>query len=423
MITSTDFLNHVQEKQFFTTHQKVLIAVSGGVDSMNLLHFLYVSRETLGIAIAIAHVNHHQREASEIEENYLKAWSKKHHVPFYLGHFKGTFTEKKARDYRYSFFKTIMEKDNYTALVTAHHADDQAETIFMRILRGSKIRYQSGIKEKQIFANGELIRPLLNFSKKDFPNIFHFEDNSNQQNDYLRNRIRNHYLPQLKQENSNIKQALLKHGQEIDLLTEALQDLTKDIDKQNCNVFQKQTPAVQHFLLEDYLATFPDLQIGQLQFKQLLSNLRNDKSYDFPLKNNYHFKKSKERFSISKISPETDSQPSEVLLEYGSLVTLEDYFFCYDEKQEDYVDSISLPSKNPVILRHRKPGDRILVKNISKKLRRFFIDEKINKKDRQKTIIIEQDKSIVAVICQGKTYLSNPYYHDIMKGKLYIQKM
>ena len=142
MITSTDFLNHVQENQFFTTHQKVLIAVSGGVDSMNLLHFLYVSRETLGIAIAIAHVNHHQREASEIEENYLKAWSKKHHVPFYLGHFKGTFTEKKARDYRYSFFKTIMEKDNYTALVTAHHADDQAETIFMRILRGSKIRYQ-----------------------------------------------------------------------------------------------------------------------------------------------------------------------------------------------------------------------------------------------------------------------------------------
>lgn len=423
MIKPIDFLNHVQKKQFFSSHHKVLIAVSGGVDSMNLLHFLYVSRETLKIDIAIAHVNHHQREASEIEETYLKDWADSNNLPFYVGHFKGKFTEKKARDFRYNFFKEIMQKDGYTALVTAHHADDQVETIFMRMIRGSKLRYQTGIKEKQAFANGELIRPLLPFSKNDFPEIFHFEDHSNQENDYLRNRIRNRYLPELEQENPNIKQALLRHGQDMVVLIEALQDLTKDIDKQNCLVFQRQTSAVQHFLLEEYLSNFPDLQMGQSQFEQLLYNLNNSKSYDFPLTNHYRFKKNKERYSIYKISPETDSQPQEVLLEYGSLVTLENYSFSHSEADESYLESIPLPSKNPVILRHRKPGDRILVKNISKKLRRFFIDEKIHEEDRRRTIIVEQDNHIVAVICQGKTYLSNPYYHDIMRGKLYIQKM
>lgn len=423
MIKPIDFLNHVQKKQFFSSHHKVLIAVSGGVDSMNLLHFLYVSRETLKIDIAIAHVNHHQREASEIEETYLKDWADSNNLPFYVGHFKGKFTEKKARDFRYNFFKEIMQKDGYTALVTAHHADDQVETIFMRMIRGSKLRYQTGIKEKQAFANGELIRPLLPFSKNDFPEIFHFEDHSNQENDYLRNRIRNRYLPELEQENPNIKQALLRHGQDMVVLIEALQDLTKDIDKQNCLVFQRQTSAVQHFLLEEYLSNFPDLQMGQSQFEQLLYNLNNSKSYDFPLTNHYRFKKNKERYSIYKISPETDSHPQEVLLEYGSLVTLENYSFSHSEAHESYLESIPLPSKNPVILRHRKPGDRILVKNISKKLRRFFIDEKIHEEDRRRTIIVEQDNHIVAVICQGKTYLSNPYYHDIMRGKLYIQKM
>ncbi|MEQ9764777.1 tRNA lysidine(34) synthetase TilS [Streptococcus sp. ZJ151] len=423
MIKPTDFLRHVQKKQFFASHQKVLIAVSGGVDSMNLLHFLYVSRETLNIDIGIAHVNHHQREASKMEEAYLKDWTDNHNIPFYLGHFQGKFTEKKARDFRYNFFKDIMQRDSYTALVTAHHADDQIETIFMRLIRGSKLRYQTGIREKQAFANGELIRPLLPFSKNDFPDIFHFEDSSNQENDYLRNRIRNHYLPELRQENPNLNQAILRHGQDMSLLIEALQDLTKDIDKQDCLVFRQQTPAVQRFLLEEYLSNFSGLQMGQSQFEQLLSNLNSSKSYDFPLKNHYHFKKSNERYSIYKISPETDSQLQEVLLEYGSLVTLENYSFSYSEGHESYLEFIPLPAKNPVILRHRKPGDRILVKNISKKLRRFFIDEKINEEDRRKTIIVEQDNHIVAVICQGKTYLSNPYYHDIMKGRLYIQKM
>lgn len=421
-----DFLQHVTKKQFFTRHQKVLIAVSGGVDSMNLLHFLYVSRETLGIDIGIAHVNHHQRLSSQKEEDYLKAWAKQQSIPFHLGHFEGQFSEKRARDYRYAFFRELMQVHGYTALVTAHHADDQVETIFMRLLRGSKLRYQSGIKERQAFAQGELIRPFLAFTKSELPSIFHFEDDSNHDNHYLRNRVRNRYLPDLRKENPNIDGALLNHGRDVAMLIEALQELTKTIDSQDCKVFQSQSPSVQRFLLEDYLANFLDLQIGKSQFEQLLRQLNNAKNYDFPLKNNYHFNKTAERFMIEKISPKTDSQPKEMVLKYGLLATFGGYAFSYKSEadtEETYETFIPLSGLAPLTLRHRKPGDRIFVKKLSKKLRRFFIDEKVPHKEREETIIVEQNNEILAVLCQGKTYLSNPSYHDIMRGKLYIQKI
>lgn len=423
MIKPDDFLAHVQKEHFFSEHQKVLIAVSGGVDSMNLLHFLYVLRETLNITIGIAHVNHHQREQSNEEEKYLEMWAKEHDISFYVGHFNQFFTEEKARDFRYDFFSRIMEAEDYTALVTAHHADDQAETILMRIIRGSKLRYQMGIKTRQKFANGELIRPLLVFSKEELPQHFHFEDVSNADNSYFRNRVRNHYLPEFEKENTNIKQALRHHSDEISRLFAALKDLTKTIDFQDCHVFRMQIPAVQHFLLEEYLCQFPDLQIGKAQFEALRLHLINDKSYDYPLKNGYGLKKDHDHFTIYKIGLKTDSIFPEVLLEYGSLANFKQYRFSYDIFKDTQMGYIPLEKLTPITLRNRQPGDRIVVRNISKKLRRFFIDEKISQEERKNTIVIEQENQIIAVLCDGKTYLSNPHYRDIMRGKLYIQKM
>ena len=82
-------------------------------------------------------------------------------------------------------------------MVTAHHADDQVETIFMRLIRGSRLRHLIGIRESQVVDDIEILRPLLHFHKKSFPPIFHFEDQTNQENVYFRNRIRNRYLPEL----------------------------------------------------------------------------------------------------------------------------------------------------------------------------------------------------------------------------------
>ena len=159
------FFQMVQKKGYFRPHRKVLLAISGGLDSMTLLDWLYKYREKLEIEIHLAHVNHGVREESDFEEEELKKIATKLGVSIFTSSFSGPFSEQKARDFRYAFFKKIMLEENCTALVTAHHADDQAETIFMRILRGSRLFHISGMKEKQKFANGELIRPLLSFQK------------------------------------------------------------------------------------------------------------------------------------------------------------------------------------------------------------------------------------------------------------------
>ena len=121
----------------------------------------------------------------------MREWAKEHQIPIHVAYFSGTFSETAARDFRYKFFKELMSNYHYTALVTAHHADDQAETIFMRLLRGSRLRHLSAMQTVNAFGDGELIRPFLTYSKKELPNIFHFEDDSNRSLDFLRNRIRN----------------------------------------------------------------------------------------------------------------------------------------------------------------------------------------------------------------------------------------
>ncbi|SDI98941.1 tRNA lysidine(34) synthetase TilS [Streptococcus equinus] len=413
-------VKEIQKKAYFAKHKKVLIAVSGGVDSMNLLHFLYIYRKKLDIEIGIAHVNHKQRVESDTEENYLRDWANEHQIPIYVSYFSGNFSEKTARDFRYHFFKQIMNEQNYTALVTAHHADDQAETIFMRILRGSRLRHLSGIQAVSPFANGELIRPFLAYFKKDLPDIFHFEDDSNQSLEFLRNRIRNRYIPILEEENPKFKQGLRQLGEESEQLFQAFQDLTQNIDVTNCSQFLAQSQAVQTILLQNYLENYPDLQVTRGQFEEILQTLRNKSNAKYHIKSNYWLVKDYDAFQIKKISPKTDRELDQKMIDYSSIVNYGQYRFQFVSKDKE---GIALYSLSPVLLRRRQEGDRIDFGKFSKKLRRLFIDEKIPSQERADAIIGEQDGKIIFVLVADKTYLRKPSKHDIMEGKLYIEKI
>ncbi|QGX44328.1 tRNA lysidine(34) synthetase TilS [Streptococcus equinus] len=413
-------VKEIQKKAYFAKHKKVLIAVSGGVDSMNLLHFLYIYRKKLGIEIGIAHVNHKQRVESDTEENYLRDWANEHQVPIYVSYFSGNFSEKTARDFRYHFFKQIMNEQNYTALVTAHHADDQAETIFMRLLRGSRLRHLSGIQAVSPFANGELIRPFLDYFKKDLPDVFHFEDDSNQSLEFLRNRIRNRYIPILEEENPKFKQGLRQLGEESEQLFQAFQDLTQNIDVTNCSQFLAQSQAVQNILLQNYLENYPDLQVTRGQFEEILQTLRSKSNAKYHIKSDYWLVKDYDAFQIKKISPKTDRELNQKMIDYSSIVNYGQYRFQFVSKDKE---GIALYSLNPVLLRRRQEGDRIDFGKFSKKLRRLFIDEKIPSQERADAIIGEQDGKIIFVLVADKTYLRKPSKHDIMEGKLYIEKI
>ena len=411
----------MQAKGYFNRHKKILVAVSGGADSMSLLHFLYNHQKDLDIQLGIAHVNHKQRQESEHEEAYLRHWAEEHKVPFHYSAFSGKFSENAARTFRYEFFKQVMKDYDYSALVTAHHADDQAETIFMRLLRGSRLRHLTGISAIRPFGTGQIIRPFLHLTKAQLPVTFHFEDRSNTSLAYLRNRIRLSYLPTLSQENPKIKEHLCLLAEEIGLMEQALGELTKDISITDLSVFQQQSDAVQLFLLQNYLDSFPDLQLSKGQFNQLISYLRKNVSGKIPLKNGYELVKTQTSFLIRKEEAISLSPPC--LLEFGKSVEFEDYTLTFSEFNDvSNTDAISIWSDAPIVIRHRKEGDKIDLGSHHKKLRRLFIDNKILEKDRQKAIVGEQDGHIIFLYVAGRLYLKKRPENAILYGTVVIYK-
>ena len=414
-------LQMMQAKGYFNRHKKILVAVSGGADSMSLLHFLYNHQKDLDIQLGIAHVNHKQRQESEHEEAYLRHWAEEHKVPFHYSAFSGKFSENAARTFRYEFFKQVMKDYDYSALVTAHHADDQAETIFMRLLRGSRLRHLTGISAIRPFGTGQIIRPFLHLTKAQLPVTFHFEDRSNSSLAYLRNRIRLSYLPTLSQENPKIKEHLCLLAEEIGLMEQALGELTKDISITDLSVFQQQSDAVQLFLLQNYLDSFPDLQLSKGQFNQLISYLRKNGSGKIPLKNGYELVKTQTSFLIRKEEAISLSPPC--LLEFGKSVEFEDYTLTFSEFNDvSNTDAISIWSDAPIVIRHRKEGDKIDLGSHHKKLRRLFIDNKILEKDRQKAIVGEQDGHIIFLYVAGRLYLKKRPENAILYGTVVIYK-
>jgi len=395
------FLKLCKDKAYFKQHRKVLLAISGGLDSMTLLNLLYKYQKELDIELILAHINHKQRIEADQEEKQLKEIAQKLGVKILTSSFSGVFSEKSARDFRYNFFKKVMQEEDCTALVTAHHADDQAETIFMRILRGSRLRYLSGMKDRQPFGGGELIRPLLEFSKTDFPTVFHFEDASNFENTYFRNRVRNQYFPLLETENPRIKQAIINLGTEIAQLQKALSDLTKDLNQNDLQTFRKQKREVQVFLLQEYLEKFPDLQLRKAQFDEILHILNTKTNYHHYLKNQY-----------------------ELIQDYQTFIELDNFCFSFGkELVGGVVQMIPVSRKTSIVLRHRQSGDRIVLNSHHKKLARYFIDEKYSFQERDEAIIVEQFNEILGIAGIVTSDLSKNSKRDIMKDILYIKKI
>lgn len=418
-----EFLKVASHRHFFDKHDKVLIAVSGGLDSMTLLNLLESCQDILSIKIAIAHIHHGQRAESDIEASYLANYAKEKNIPFHMTYFQGNFSEKNARDFRYQFFREVMEINGYTALVTAHHADDQAETVFMRFLRGGRLSHLSAIKERQNFGPGELIRPLLTFQKSDFPPIFHFEDSSNELRDYFRNRVRKDYFPQLRQENPQLTSHLQRLAEEVSQMTQAIKYLTQHIDCQDLETFRKYPKEVQNFLLEYYLSTFDSLQISKAQFETILHLLNTKKNKIYPLKSHHILRIGYDRFEIEKINLETDESKKSYVLQSGNLCLFGNFQFSFDNPLDDCDQMIALKNSSPLILRHQKTGDKIFYRGHHRKLKRIYQEKQIDIAQRESAVIIEQKGIVVAIAGIAVSDLSKSLKNDTIRGVLYIKKM
>ena len=419
-----DFLNHFLRKEYFKKHSKVLLALSGGLDSMFLFHLLSTYQNELGIELILTHVNHKQRSESDWEENELRKLADVAGLPIYITSFSGDFSEAHAREFRYDFFRKIMKEVGATALVTAHHADDQVETILMRFIRGSRLRHLTGIKESQVVDDIEIIRPLLSFHKKDFSPIFHFEDQTNQESTYFRNRIRNRYLPELEKENPRLRSALLNLGSEISDYQAAITELSEQIDVEDLNELFSFSQQTQGVLLQNYLNQFPDLNLTKAQFDEVRQILTTKSQYRHPLKNGYELIKEYQNFRVCKISPQADEKEDELVLHYQNQVRHKGYLFSFGIPVEgDSVQKIMVSRETPIHIRCRKPGDVLVLNGHRKKLRRLFIDLKIPIEKRKTTPIIEQFGEIVSILGIATSDLSKNTKNDIMNTVLYIEKI
>ncbi|MDU2561075.1 MAG: tRNA lysidine(34) synthetase TilS [Streptococcus mitis] len=419
-----DFLNHFLKRGYFKKHAKVMLALSGGLDSMFLFKVLSTYQKELEIELILAHVNHKQRVESDWEEQELRKLAAEAELPIYISNFSGEFSEERARNFRYDFFQEVMKKTGATALVTAHHADDQVETILIRLIRGTRLRYLSGIKEKQVVGAIEIIRPFLHFQKKDFPSIFHFEDASNKENHYFRNRIRNSYLPELEKENPRFRDAILSISNEISDYDLAIAELSKNIDVENLEQLFSYSESTQRVLLQTYLNSFPDLNLTKAQFEEVRQILKTKSQYRHLLKNGYELVKEYQQFQICKISPQADEKEDEFVLHYQNQVSYQGYLFSFGIPLEgESIQQIPVSRETSIHIRHRKPGDVLIQNGHRKKLRRLFIDLKIPMEKRKSALIIEQFGGIVSILGIATSNLSKNTKNDIMNTVLYIEKI
>ncbi|AOW21565.1 tRNA lysidine(34) synthetase TilS [Urechidicola croceus] len=205
------FQQHIDSKLPFLKDKKLLIAISGGIDSVVLTHLLKLSHYN----ISLAHCNFNLREKeSNLDEKFVKNLAQNLDINYYTISFE---TEKyaaqnklsiqmAARELRYEWFEKIRQENNLDYILTAHHKDDVLETFLINFTRGTGLEGLTGIPE----TNGYVVRPLLNFTREEIEffaknnSIKWREDQSNTSTKYFRNKIRHKIIPILKELNSNL---------------------------------------------------------------------------------------------------------------------------------------------------------------------------------------------------------------------------
>ena len=239
----------IKEHSLLSPRQHVLVAVSGGADSVALLCVLREMSSSLGINLTAAHLNHGIRgKAADQDEACVKALTDRFKVPFIhgrsdvprLAHRRRISLEMAAREARYAFFVRAARKVKADLVATAHTADDQAETILLRLIRGTGPRGLGGISREITIRGLKVVRPMLDVRKSEILSFLQHhrltwrEDESNRDTSFLRNRVRHEILPILEAKlNPRVQDALLRLAEIMREEDTWLDELAKDMLQQS----------------------------------------------------------------------------------------------------------------------------------------------------------------------------------------------
>lgn len=427
-------LRTIAEHNLIEHGDRILVAVSGGPDSIALLHWLWKGREDLGIIISCAHYNHGLRgDESDDDERYVESICRMWSIPFLSEQAQlkellkeGGNLQEIAREYRYRFLLRAAEKVGATKVALAHHGDDQVETVLMRLIRGTGSSGLSGIPYKRALSPGiEIIRPFLDISKEEilkYLKLHRLEgriDSSNLKTDYTRNRIRLELLPKLYSYNPKVASSIqsltrmLKEDEEYleaqakQMFTEHIEldarlqarvklvswrmfplSLQRRIIKLICNYLTEREEEVPYIHIEAIREIFAGdtprqwelpwglvavARYGEGIIKKKAENRKRSFHYPILVPGSVWISELNAQFTCSVTSvPGVDDVSREVYFDYDCL-------------------------KGNLILRSRKPGDRIWLEGLGghKKVKDIFIDEKIPQEERERVPLLFAGEDLI----------------------------
>jgi tRNA(Ile)-lysidine synthase len=419
---------------FKLENKKMVVAVSGGPDSLLLLHFLWGQKEKRNLSIVAAHVDHMFRGQESLDDAlFVKAFCEQNNIPVEMEQVNvpgrmeltGNSSEVEAREARYEFFAKVMEKYRYSYLVLGHHGDDQIETILMRLTRGSTGRARAGIPFTRPFANGVIFRPFLNLTKAEIQRYcqkYQLEpriDSSNEKSIYSRNRFRKEVLPFLKAENRHVHEHFQRFSEEIQSDEGFLQELTIQSMNKVMTIAEKgpiiidikrflevplplQRRGIQ--LILNYLYKEKPVSLSAIHIDQVFSLIHHSQpSGKLDLPKGLKVIRSYLEISFQFQSPVVQTyclemfMPGLTFLPVGGSVKLE------------YLDGVLPPSttntavfnaaeiKWPIKIRTRKMGDRMTLKGMdgSRKIKDIFIDHKVPIQERNTWPVITDGENTI----------------------------
>ena len=433
LLLYTKFEEVLSRYDLLQTQKKIILAVSGGVDSVVLFHLMQDIPEERRPEIVVVHINHELRPEAKQEEDFVQQLASGYGISFH------TFTwlksdhpesgiEEAARTIRYTFFKKVMNEISADVVMTAHHLDDQVETVLMKLVRGSSMEEILGIEESQPFMEGQLIRPLLSFSKEEIyrfaqnRGISYMEDSTNQELDFSRNRFRNTIIPLLKAENQKFNDHIEQFRIDLEdllyiasgpiedayrmLVTNHSKQLSFQYDR-FCDFSKPMQRALVHRILDTmYVGQARQYKTNYITLIQdwlheTEGNSRLELASDFYIEKSYnnirvyqeeYREKQSNTTSIFTITEDTTNRVKISETEYLELVELTDTSTIENLSKKTnqlvfHADNVAFP----LTVRHRLPGDRMSYRGLdgSKKIKDIFIDEKVPLKERDEVWVVE----------------------------------
>lgn len=391
----------VKEYGLVSPGDHITVALSGGKDSVALLFAMYLLKDEWQITVSAAHFNHHLRgEESQRDQRFVQDLCARYDIPLTLGEGwvqpgeKGL--EAAAREARYTFFRTLPGK-----IATAHTADDNAETVLLRMLRGTGLKGLGAIAPQ----NGNVIRPLLGAARQDVEDFLvsyslpHVEDSTNGEDAFLRNRVRHDILPMLRRENPRINQTLSSMALLLRQDEACLAGLVSG-PMPSVSRLREMEPAVRRRYLDRFLKECGIREPEQshiLQAERLVFHWNPSACMNFPdgIVIGREYDALVRRESLRTLEPRVLSGAA-FLSELNLWVTMEEA-----RTLEQGPDTFTVVPEGALRLRCRQSGDSICLPGGTRSLKKLFIDRKIPADRRGLVPVLYDNRGILGVLGIG----------------------